>query len=35
MRIMCEWPRLSIPVSGVEIDTAVIRAAAERAITLW
>jgi hypothetical protein len=33
--IVCEWPRLSIPISGIEVDAGVIRAAAERAIRLW
>lgn len=35
MWIVCEWPRLSIPISGVEVDAGVLRAAAERAIKLW
>jgi len=35
MWIVCEWPRLSIPISGAEIDAAVVRDAAERAIRPW
>jgi len=35
MWIVCEWPRLSIPVSGADVDTTVIRDAAERAIRPW
>jgi hypothetical protein len=35
MWIVCEWPRLSIPISGIEVDAGVIRAVAERAIRLW
>jgi hypothetical protein len=35
MWIVCEWPRLSIPISGIEVDAGVIHAAAERAVRLW
>jgi hypothetical protein len=35
MWIVCEWPRLTIAASGVELDTGVIHAAAERAVVLW
>jgi hypothetical protein len=32
---VCQWPKHGIPESRVEVDAAVIRAAAEQAIELW
>lgn len=35
LRVSCEWPVVSIPLSTVEIDGAPLVAAAERVVSLW
>ena len=35
VKFVCEWPVFGIPETSVELDSALIREASERAVSVW